>query len=143
MASPTTKPAPLSPRSLQRLNECDIRLRSIFLAIAERVPTTILCGHRDQNAQDLAYANGTSKLRWPYGKHNKMPSQATDAAPAPLTWGDKEGFVRFAAEVLAEAEAQGIGLRWGGNWDMDEKPGEPGEWDLVHFELVHTKGGVT
>jgi len=27
--------------------------------------------------------------------------------------------------------------RWGGNWDKDEYPGEPGENDGNHYSLIH------
>lgn len=30
--------------------------------------------------------------------------------------------------------------RWGGNWDKDEYPGEPGENDGNHYSLYHNGG---
>ena len=41
----------------------------------------IVCGHRNKEDQNKAFAEGKSKLKWPKGKHNKLPSQAVDAAP--------------------------------------------------------------
>lgn len=31
--------------------------------------------------------------------------------------------------------------RWGGNWDKDDHPGEPGENDGNHYSLLH-RGGM-
>ena len=31
--------------------------------------------------------------------------------------------------------------RWGGNWDKDDHPGEPGENDGNHYSLIH-RGGM-
>lgn len=36
---------------------------------------------------------------------------------------------------------QSLGLRWGGNWDRDRQTLEPGENDLMHFEL-HPNGAT-
>jgi peptidoglycan L-alanyl-D-glutamate endopeptidase CwlK len=39
-------------------------------------------------------------------------------------------------EAMFEAgEILGVPLRWGGDWDRDRRELEPGEDDLVHFEL--------
>jgi len=128
--------AALSALSRRRLDQCDPRLVRLFEEAARLVPCVILEGHRDRAAQDAAFAAGKSKLRWPQGKHNYLPSHAVDAAPLPLDWGDRERFCLFAGVVLGLAAAQGTALRWGGDWNRDFRVKDNRFDDLVHFELV-------
>lgn len=78
---------------------------------------------------------GRSKLKWPKGKHNKRPAEATDAAPYPIDWEDRERFIMFGGYVLGIAFELNIGLRWGGDWDRDTQVKDNRFDDLVHFEL--------
>jgi hypothetical protein len=41
----------------------------------------------------------------------------------------------IAKAMFAAAKAQGVTLRWGGDWDGDGTPHEKGESDAAHFEL--------
>jgi peptidoglycan LD-endopeptidase CwlK len=126
----------LSARSAERLASCDPRLIRLFETVAAHWNVLILEGHRSQSAQDQAFALGRSKLKWPHSKHNTTPSQAVDAAPAPLDWQDRERFSLFAGFVLGTAAAQGIAVRWGGDWNRNNQVGDNRFDDLVHFELV-------
>ena len=77
-----------------------------------------------------------SKVRWPNGKHNTVPSMAVDVTPYPVVWDDRERQTLFAGFVLATAKVMGLGLRWGGDWSMDFQVKDNRFDDLVHFELV-------
>ncbi len=88
----------------------------------------VICGHRDEAAQDAAYAAKTSKLKWPNSRHNSLPSGAVDLAPLPLKWNDKKSFVAMAKIVKAAAEKLGIEIEWGGDWAQFA--------DLDHFQLL-------
>lgn len=123
-------------QSLDRLATCDERLQRVFHAVVTAIDCTILEGHRDQAAQDLAYEQGRSKVRWPDGKHNSLPSRAVDAIPYPIDWGDRERMSYFAGVVLTTARLMGIELRWGGDWDRDTEVKDNSFDDLVHFELI-------
>lgn len=125
-----------STTSLNRLASCDARLQAIFAQVILLVDCMILEGFRDQAAQDAAFAAGRSKLRWPHGAHNRMPSRAVDAAPLPIDWADRERLHLFAGVVLGVAHAQGVALRWGGDWNRNFAVADNRFDDLVHFELV-------
>ncbi len=129
----------LSPASQNRLDGCDQRLRCVFKQVATMIDCAILEGHRDQEQQDADYAKGKTQLKWPHGKHNANPSLAVDAAPLPIDWKDRERLSLFAGYVLGTAAAQGITLRWGGDWNHDFKVADNHFDDLVHFEIVEGK----
>lgn len=122
--------------SLQRLSTCDSRLQRVFLEVVKHFDCTVLEGHRDKAAQDKAFAEKKSKLQWPNGMHNKLPSLAVDAAPVPIDWNDRRRFDHFAGFVLGVASQQGVKLRWGGDWNRNTQLKDESFLDLVHFELV-------
>lgn len=100
---------------------------------------SIIEGHRRQVEQNKYYDLGKSRVKFPDGKHNKIPSKAVDAAPfinGKVSWNRLHCCV-LAGIILACAAKRGIKLRWGGNWDMDGEPITDQDFqDLVHFELV-------
>lgn len=126
----------LSKRSAERLATCDPRLERLFDEAARQWEVLILEGHRGQADQDAAFAAGRSKLKFPHSKHNSVPARAVDAAPAPLDWQDRERITLFAGYVLGLAAAQGIALRWGGDWNRNWSIADNRFDDLVHFELA-------
>jgi peptidoglycan L-alanyl-D-glutamate endopeptidase CwlK len=89
---------------------------------------SVLCGHRDKEAQNKAFREGFSKAEYPKSKHNQIPSQAIDIAPYPVRWSDRERFVRLAGIVEGIAHSKNIKIRWGGDFSTIE--------DLPHIELV-------
>ena len=125
-----------SEKSLARLATCDARLQRVFHEVVRHFDCTILEGHRDKERQNRMVAEGKSKVRWPHGKHNTVPSLAVDVTPFPIVWDDRERQTLFAGFVLATAKAMGVDLRWGGDWDRDTEVRDNAFDDLVHFELV-------
>ena len=124
-------------RSQNRLRTCHPLLRLLMETVVEDRDCTILDGHRGQTAQDRLFAEGRSKVQFPNSKHNAYPSKAVDAAPWPLPdWEDRDAFVRFGGYVEARADALGIRIRWGGDWDGDGSMADQTFDDLVHFELI-------
>lgn len=72
-------------------------------------------------------------------KHRKQSdgfSHAVDLLPAPYDWVEMSPFDQVAKAVLAAAKIEKVAVRWGRDWDGDGKPGEKGETDGPHFELV-------
>lgn len=124
-----------SATSRSRLANCDESLQRLFERVVSRWDCTVVEGHRDQEAQDRAFREGKSQLRWPNGKHNRLPSRAVDVAPYPIDWGNTKRFYAFGGYVLGVAEEMGIELRWGGDWDGDRDLDDQSFNDLVHFEL--------
>ncbi len=122
-------------------------LQRLFREVVRAWDCKVLEGHRGREAQDRAFAEGRSKLRWPNGNHNAFPSRAVDVAPwmsmtagppsgAPIDWNDAKRFYAFAGFVLGIAHGLGIPIRWGGDWDGDRDLGDQRFTDLVHFELL-------
>lgn len=129
-----------SKSSKKKLDTCDPRLQEIFNIVVKKYDCTIVCGHRDKYSQDLAHAQGNSKLLFPQSKHNQNPSLAIDVAPyyrgIGLDWSDAGGFYLLAGYVMRVADELGYKLRYGGDWDGDHRTKDQTFNDLVHFELA-------
>jgi peptidoglycan L-alanyl-D-glutamate endopeptidase CwlK len=96
----------------------------------------VICGFRDQEAQDRAVAEGRSEKPWPTSKHNRNPSRAIDLAPWPIDWDDLPRFWFMGGVVLGIAHGMGIKIRWGRDWDMDMDFRDQRLNDFPHFEVV-------
>lgn len=125
-----------SDRSIVRLSSCDHRLQLVFSEALEYIDMTVICGHRNEQDQRLAYESGNSKVNWPNSKHNKRISAAIDVVPYPSMWDDYKRFYYLHGIIKTIATKNGIKLRWGGNWDMDEDFTDNKFMDLGHWELV-------
>ena len=122
-------------RSKNALHSCDERLIKVFDEVIKTVDCSVLEGHRGQSKQDKYYEEGKSKVKYPSGRHNKLPSMACDVVPYPIDWDDRERFTLFAGFVLGIAKSMGINLRWGGDWDQDWTVKDNKFDDFPHFEL--------
>jgi len=147
--------------SRERLTTCDVRIQRVFNKVILYHDCSILCGFRGEEEQNEAYDSipQRSKVQWPNGKHNLLPSLAVDAVPYPIIWPetlkmlnrfkggrgtivqvmmvikDLNRFYCFAGFVLGMAQEMGIPLRWGGDWDGDMDFKDQILDDLPHFEL--------
>ena len=95
-----------SEASRAKLKTCHRDLQLLFAHVIQEYDCTIVCGHRDKEAQDKAYAEGKSKLKYPRSKHNRIPSWAVDAAPyekAGIDW-SKSQMLYFAGYVKGIAD---------------------------------------
>lgn len=119
-----------------RLNTCHPDLIQLFNLVVTDFDCSVLCGHRGQEGQERYFAADISKVNWPDGKHNSKPSMAVDVAPWPINWNDMERFYFLAGYVKARAEALGIKIRWGGDWDGDTMVNNQTFNDLVHYEMI-------
>lgn len=125
--------------SLRKLRTCDERLQKIMLEVVESFDCTVLEGHRGEEAQNRAFAEGKSKLKWPNGNHNRYPSNAVDVAPFPVDWNDLKRFYFLAGLVFGIARKHGVKIRWGGSWQgrLSEEVAHPPKFlDLPHFEVL-------
>ena len=127
-------------KSKRQLETCHYKLQEVFNEVIKTVDCSVLEGHRNKADQNKLYEEGKTKLQYPLGRHNELPSRAADVVPYPINWNDRERFTLFAGFVIGTAKSMGIKLRWGGNWDMWE---EKGRWevndnkfdDFPHFEI--------
>ena len=126
-------------KSRGRLNSCHPDLQKVFNKVIERVDCSIICGQRGEVAQNKAYKEGRSKVKYPKGRHNANPSNAVDVAPYPLDWDDLERFTLFAGYVLGIAESMGIDLIWGNDWNGDFNTKDTNFKDYPHFEIKNKK----
>jgi len=134
-----------SSKSKNKLLTTKKNIQKLFHKVLEIIDHSILCGNRGKEAQNKAYYEGRSKIKFPNGKHNKSPSAAVDASAYPIVWPDKKTrprtyikdlcrFYYFAGIVIGVAHMMKIKIRWGGDWDRDHDILDQSFDDLVHFE---------
>jgi hypothetical protein len=121
-------------------------LQEILFEAIQKVKFRILEGHRNEAAQNRAFDEGRSKLRWPKGNHNKFPSDAVDVIPESsqigdtYSWKDVVAFGRLMGYLQAIADRKEIKLRFGLDWDGDWRTvgQDPDEkfLDAPHVEVV-------
>lgn len=122
--------------SKARLATCHPELQRLFNEMIKDWDISILCGHRNEEDQNAAFKSGASKLSWPKGKHNSLPSRAVDAALYPVDWDDTGRHYMFVGMVKQKAKDLGIAIRCGADWDGDNQTTDQTFNDLVHFELI-------
>ena len=122
-------------RSRANLFHTHPKLQHLFSEVIKYFDCTVICGHRGKEAQNKAFHEGFSKVKFPNGRHNAKPSKAVDVCPYPVDWDDLARFRYFAGFVLGVASQMGINIRWGGDWDSDTFTKDNKFNDLPHFEL--------
>ena len=125
--------------SVKNLSTCDERLQKVFREVIKTRDCRIICGHRSEADQDIAFASGYSKVKFPNSKHNSSPSLAVDVIPYPFAkedWKRIERFAMLAGFVLGTAESMGIELRSGLDWDRDGYLRDHSFLDGPHYELI-------
>jgi len=121
--------------SMQRRATCHPDLQIILDEAIKHIDFTILDGHRTEEAQNKAFSEGKSQLRYPQSKHNSLPSGAFDIAPYPIDWNNLNRFYLLAGVVIGIARQKGVNIRWGGSWDNSLDITKNKFNDLVHFEF--------
>ena len=122
-------------KSKERLSTCESNLQKVFNEVIKHVDCSVLEGHREKDRQKKLYKEGTTKVKYPNGRHNRQPSSAVDVTPYPVDWKDRERQTLFAGFVIGVASQMGINLRWGGDWDQDFQVVDNRFDDFPHFEL--------
>lgn len=129
-----------------RLNVCHPDLIELAKAVIKRYDFRVMCGHRDEKAQNEAFLHGNSEKQWPNSKHNKFPSEAIDVLPnclvvnGKINWDDNKAFDiaynELANIIFEEADKLGIHIKWLGDSHQDGSKTKEKYRDLPHFELV-------
>jgi peptidoglycan L-alanyl-D-glutamate endopeptidase CwlK len=131
-----------SQTSFTKLTTCHHDLQVLFHEVIKFFDCKVLEGYRGKDDQDKAVAFGTSKLNWPDGKHNHMPSMAVDVVPYPVDWHNNNrfywfgGFVMGIAQKLKDEGRMTHSVRYGGDWNGDGNIDYERFKDLCHFELI-------
>lgn len=127
-------------RSIRVLSELHPTLAYYLDRVLDEVADiSLICGHRNQEDQMKAYFSGNSKLMWPDGKHNKIPSLAVDFQPYPMPKGKAKlwaALAYIAGRVVEMAAQDGVVIRWGGDWDADGDLTNQNFDDLFHLEII-------
>ena len=126
-------------KSKQRLGTCHTKLQRVFNEVIKYIDCSVLEGHRDAITQNKYYEKGKSKVKYPDGRHNQVPSMAVDVVPYPVDWEDLERMTLFAGFVLGIAKSMDIDIIWGNDWDGDFQTKDTGFHDYPHFELKKEK----
>jgi len=127
--------------SKKNRSSIDHRLNAVSDRVLVLRNHSIIKGHRGEAEQNAAF-NATpqrSKLKWPDGKHNAIPSKALDMQPYPMP--DDEDTLREDLSYLAGlyigiGSTMGLTLRWGGDFDQDGETADNRWDDLWHIEIV-------
>lgn len=128
-----------SQRSRTNLETCHPKLQLLFNTVIKHWDCTIIEGHRNQGRQNMLFQQKKSKLKWPNGKHNTLPSRAVDVMPYPIDWNDHEINTAFGHFVMGVAAAMRIKIRWGGDWNMNRRTSDERFLDSPHFELLDSE----
>lgn len=125
-----------SKRSLAALKELHPTLQKLLNEAIKEFDFVILDAQRGEAEQERAFAGGFSGVHFGNSAHNWKPAVATDIAPYPINWKDVSSFKKMHVEVIKPIAARlKIPLRFGHDWDRDDKLGERGETDWPHIEL--------
>jgi peptidoglycan L-alanyl-D-glutamate endopeptidase CwlK len=121
--------------SQNRLATCCTDLQAICHLALQISPIdfSVICGYRDAETQNKAYAEGKSGVMYPVSYHNKAPSLAVDLAPYPLDWNDITAFKIIGSSMCIAAYKLDIkNFTWGAFW-------KKGQWqnktDWGHFQI--------
>jgi len=134
-----------SETSKARLKTCHKDLQILFAHVIQDFDCTIVCGHREKEAQDKAFAEGNSTKKYPNSKHNKYPSEAVDAAPYEkgqgIDWKPRQmaffaGYVKGKADYLYNNGIISHRIRLGIDWDSDYDIDDQKFIDAPHFEIM-------
>ncbi len=118
----------------------DERLNEIGDVVLQIKDHSVLKGHRDQEEQHAAFTADPqrSKLDWPDGNHNALPSKAQDVRTYP--WPEKASDQR-EEQLYLLGLYRGVGhmlghkIRTGADWDRDGEIADNGFDDFFHVEV--------
>jgi len=119
-------------RSKRRLRGVDIKLVNVLNEVVKHYDITILEGLRSKTKQRELVAKGASKTM--NSKH--LEGKAVDIAPYPIPeWKHTSEFIFMAGRVMQEADRLGVNVRWGGDWNRNDRTSDNKFNDYVHFEI--------
>ena len=135
----------LGKTSRKRLDTCADPLQSIIISAAAdpECPCDfgVVCGGREEEDQNRAYAEGKSNAWWGESDHNVMKgdkpfSMGIDLAPYEASirnyvWGDELLFSALASHIMKHASKLGYSIEWGGIYKLRNGKNDPGHFSLL------------
>ena len=129
---------PFGKKSLEVRSQLHPDLQKVVDEASKTFNFSLICGHRNKEDQNKAFAEGNSKAQWPNSRHNSTPAEACDVAPYEKTgvpWKDLYRFARLMGHIEAAAVRVGVEIELGMDWDMDGNTIEHNFKDFPHFQL--------
>jgi len=121
-------------------DQLDRRLQIVVTRVRDEIgDISLTCGFRDEVEQNSMHDAGVSELRWPDGKHNRLPSLAVDFQPYPRPtkqihlW---SSLSYYASAAVLIGQQEGVTIRWGGDWNRNGIIQDQNFFDLFHLEIV-------
>jgi peptidoglycan L-alanyl-D-glutamate endopeptidase CwlK len=130
-----------SKSSKSKLATCHPDLIALFNEVIKEFDCKVICGRRGKTAQNNAFINGHSKVKYPNSKHNSDPSMAVDVIPYPIEWENIKrmkffaGFVLGVASRMLKAGEISHKVISGLDWDADTVLKDTTFVDHPHFQL--------
>lgn len=128
--------------SKEKLVSVDHRLERIFNEVIKIIDCSVIQGFRTAEQQKELYAKGRTEagniVTNKDGIIKKSMHQtglAVDVIPYPIDWNDRERFVLLAGIVKGIASQMNIRIRWGGDWNSNNKFSDETFIDLPHYEI--------
>ena len=130
-------------RSQNNLDTCHQELQRLAHSVIHHYDFAVIEGARSDERQAQLYAEGKSTLDGVNRKsrHQTYPSEAMDVMPWPADlhgkniWQDAQRWAHFIGIIRGRAEALGISIRVGFDWDGDGSPADHRFVDCPHIEL--------
>jgi len=124
-----------SKRSLDARKELHPNLQLIVDEAIKQIDFVILDAQRGRAEQEQAFKLGNTKAHFGQSAHNYIPAVAMDIVPYPIDFDNVDKFKAIAQVFLTIAKARKIPIRWGADWNMNDKTSDESFLDWGHFEL--------
>lgn len=119
-----------------RLAKAHPDLRRVVEVVAQTWDLVVLEVARTPERQaELFKAGKTKTVKSKHLVQADGFAHAVDLAPMPVDWNDRARWSYFGGYCLATAEALGIPLIWGGDWNNNTQVTDQTFNDLDHLEL--------
>jgi len=110
-----------SKRSIRNIETCHPKLQQVAKEAIKYIDFAVIEGHRNKEKQNKAYEDGYSTVKWPFSRHNTVPSLAFDFVPwhkeqPHIRWGDLHSFIEVIAILKREAKKLDIDIISGSDW---------------------------
>jgi len=135
-------------RSKEKLKQLHPDLRHVLELAIQVIDFSIIEAWRSKEAQNKAFEQGRSKLRWPKSKHNTKNNKpgevlAVDIVPYPGGWATTDENIKkfyfLMGIIKGIAGIEGIKVRFGIDWNSNNVFSDQSFHDLPHIELVGYK----
>lgn len=125
-------------KSLEKIETIHDDLKLVLYEAIKIIDFSVIEGQRCKEIQDKYFNEGRSKVKFPNGKHNTIPSDAVDIAPFPYPANKEELSQAYflAGVITGVAFKMGIKIRIGCDWNGDGNIRNDKFQDVWHVERI-------